>query len=68
MANTTEIRLSAKEFLHLKTLIDAFDAADDDDAKSIELMVKGVGAISWEQRKEVVINLEEEVLPGAKTK
>ncbi len=65
---TLEIHLSAKEFLHLKTLVTAFEAADDEDAKAIQLKIKGLGTISWEQHKEVVINLEKEVLPGAKTK
>ena len=64
MANL-EIHLSAKEFLHLKTLIDAFDTADDDDAQSIEITVKGLGTISWAKLKPVLISLDKERVPGA---
>lgn len=64
---TGEIRLSAKDFLHLKALINAFDVADEPDAKSIEIDVSGLGVISWSHGQDVLINLETVKIPNAKT-
>lgn len=62
-----EIRLSPKNFLHLKALINAFDVADEPDSKSIEIDVSGLGVISWSQGQDVLINLETVEKPNAKT-
>lgn len=62
-----EIWLSPKNFLHLKALINAFDVADVDDSKSIEIDVSGLGVISWSHGQDVLINLETVKKPNAKT-
>ena len=58
------IELTPKTFLHLRALCNAFEVADEDDAVSAVITVKGLGSISWEQNMHVLINLEKEWRPG----
>lgn len=53
-----EIRLTPKNFLHLRALCNAMEVADEDNATAAEIYVKGLGSIIWEQGKEVIIKLE----------
>ena len=58
MSQEKEIRISAKAFLHLRALCNALEVADESDATRAKIDVQGLGSISWESGKEVIIQLE----------
>ena len=55
---TEEIRVSPEVFLHLRALCNAFEIADETEAKNANIYVGGLGSIHWAEGEEVIIHLE----------